>query len=550
MAKSPISILMNKDGYFSAVYDSDTITSESNALLAAGSDGTNAQFLLVDSLGRQIVIGPQTSGVSSSSGIIGIQGTTGGVPVPVTGTISSTISAVGLNDSSYPTSSILIGASDGTNLRELTSYNVNNVGSEHVLGVSLRKVWDGYSKEFGTEDYPFVVSPPSNSLSAFNVMRVAAPYTLTDLVNKYEIDLKKYEISTATGGTVTHIPNESAIRLSATGTNASSAKLRTNSFFRYQAGKGLRVLQTIYHNDLGQTNQVRRWGFFDDSDGLFWELNGASFRIIRRTSVTGSVVDNVISQSSFNHDTVDGAGVSEFNLDITKGNIYEISFQWLGVGTASFYINGHLVHRIINSNLIAGPYMKTAQLPLSWEIINSGSSTSSNFTAICSSVSIEGGDRAPHYGFTAFNSSAITVTTTERPILSIRLKSTYNSITNRMLVLPKKLSISTEGARIAYRIVMNASLTGASYTSVNSYSGVEYDISSTAFSGGDTIFQGFLANSNDTQTIDLYEYFSIEGRVLLQSAFATSVDTLTVLAVNEAAGSTSVKSSLSWEEFR
>lgn len=47
---------------------------------------------------------------------------------------------------------------------------------------------------------------------------------------------------------------------------------------------------------------------------------------------------NFVSQSQWNVDTMDGDGPSRFNLDKTKGNVYQVGFQYLGFGNARFAI--------------------------------------------------------------------------------------------------------------------------------------------------------------------------------------------------------------------
>ena len=521
-----------------------------NPVRIGGSDGANVRDILTDTSGRIVAVGAGVAG-TPAGGVLSIQGVSGGTPMPISGTVTASNPSVGTNNSAIPTSSTQLGGSDGTNLQAARVYDVNSgAGSEYVLGMTLRKTTSTGSVEFGTDVNPLNVSFPKYQRSAFEELRVAQNFTLADLVNKYEIDTREYSTSTATGGTVTHIPNQSAIRLTVTGTSGSESNLRTNTFYRYQAGKGLRIKQTVYHADTGQTNQTRRWGFFDANDGLFWQLSGTSFGIVRRTSTSGSPVDTSTLASSFSVDPLNGTGPSGITLDLTKGNIFEINFQWLGVGTVNFYVNGYLVHQIFNANTLAAPYMKTAQLPLSFQVINTGASTTSSMTNICNSVIAEGGEYPPEYSFCAFNSAFISVTTTERPVLSIRPKSTYNSITNRMLILPKLLSIATEGARIGFRLVYNGTLTGASFNSVSTYSGVEFDVASTSLTGGETLYYGFLPNANDAASILIDKLFEKIARVLRQNAFATGVDSLTVMAVNEQSGTTSVKAALVWGEIR
>lgn len=398
-----------------------------------------------------------------------------------------------------------------------------------------------------------VVSIPTQyGSTTFGEARTADPYTLVDIVNKYEIDTRQYGLQTSTGGSIDHVPEHSAIRLSVNNSSGSSAKLKSHTFYRYQAGKEMVIKQTIYLSDDGYSNQIKRWGFFDNNDGLIWELNSSTFRIVRRTSTSGAVVNNYIDQTSWNFDKMDGSGPSRAILDLTKSNIYEIHLAWLGVGIVQFFINGKLVHILDNPNIFIGPYMRTAQLPLNYEIINSDNSNASSITFICASILIQGGSEPEGTTFAAFTTSPIVVSSnSEIPIITIRPKAIYNGIVNRGVLFPFLASISTSGFRISYRIIMNASLTGSNFTSVNSTSLAEYDISATSFSGGETLLYGFLGGSNDANNnIRLEDFFKEQGRKLRQDAFETDLDTLTITAINEFDGTTNVKASVSWREVR
>lgn len=397
---------------------------------------------------------------------------------------------------------------------------------------------------------------PAGSVSwptAIGELRTSTQWLLADLVNKYELDTRVYGTSTATAGTVTFISNQSALQLSVTTTNGSTARLRTNTFWRYQVGRPLRVRTTVYHADAGQTNQTRRWGFFDDNDGLFFALSGTTVQVVRRTSTSGAPVETAVAKASWNYDVMDGTGPSAVTLDVTKANVYEIAFDWIGVGYVQFYINGYLVHTLDLTNALSVPYLKIAQLPVAFDVINTGASTASSMTYLAAAVAVENGGEAQFTSFGAFTAADTSVGTTERPVLSIRPKATYNSITNRMLVLPFLMFVSTEGARAGFRLVMNSSLTGASWSSVDATSGVEFDVAATTGTGGQTLLRGFIANTNDTSApIRLDQFFSerAQGRQLRVDAFATTQDVLSIYAINEAAGSTAMRASISWKEVR
>lgn len=497
-----------------------------------------------------------TLGQKAMSGSVPVVIASDQSPIPVTGLsfdgyVNATNLSVGVNDLDVPDFSTQIGASDGYVLRSLRAYDVDTGPStEYALGVTLRKPVAGGSVPLGTETDPFITFPAPFNTTTFGETRVANPYTIVDLVNKYDISSLEYGTAIATGGSVTHQPNESAIRLTVTGTSGSSAKLRTNAFYRYQAGKSFRLRMSLYNSNAGNSNQVRRWGFFDDNDGLFFELNGTDFRLIRRTFTSGSPVDNVILRSTWNGDKLDGEGRSGVTLDIAKANIYEIQFQWFGVGIVRFFINGILVHELDNQNTLIVPYMRTAQLPLHWEVVNTGASSAASLTYICGSVTVEGGQHPPYYVFGAFNSIDKTVTVVEVPVLSIRPKSTFNSITNRMLIQPFLSIISCEGGRSGYRFVFNGSLTGAAWASADSNSGVEFDTTATLLTGGSTVLRGFLPSAEDSTVLDIVDLFQNNERGLKQNAFATGVDVLTIMGVNEAAGTTAMRASVTWKEIR
>ena len=58
------------------------------------------------------------------------------------------------------------------------------------------------------------------------------------------------------------------------------------------------------------------------------------------TTVNAGVAstDTWIPQASWNGDVCDGTGATGFNLDVTKGNVFQINVAWLGFGAVTFKI--------------------------------------------------------------------------------------------------------------------------------------------------------------------------------------------------------------------
>lgn len=442
--------------------------------------------------------------------------------------------------------SIFIKATDGTNTAAVKAASTPAALTDPALVVtqspnSLARIVDSNGK-------------PLRSTVA-QELKIAGLFTLADLTNKYELDTRLWDSLTATGGTTAHVAAQSALRCSVTGTSGSSAALCTNTFYKYQAGYTQLITLSIIHADAGQTNQVREWGYFDTANGLFWRLSGTTLSIVERSSTSGSPVDTVIAQTSWNVDKFNGTGASGVTIDLTKGNLFEIEVQWFGVGTVRYFCNGVLLHEASHANTLAVPYMTTAQLPVQMRIVNSGASVASSITMVCARVAAQAQQHDPQewlYG--AFTPSDLLVGVSEVPVLTIRPKSTYNSITNRMWLLPRSLTISTEGYALSYKVIANVTLTGASFTSVATGSGAEFDTAATAYSGGELLYRDFIGDKEAGDHTDLSGLFNVFGRMLRQPGFAGSgvnvVDSLTIVAMCEAVGRTRARANLTWAEIR
>ena len=232
---------------------------------------------------------------------------------------------------------------------------------------------------------------------------------------------------------------------------------------------------------------------------MFFELNGTSKRFVVRSYTSGSVVDTVVSQSSWNVDKFDGTGPSGITLDTTKTHILYTDIEWLGVGTVrmGFVIDGllYICHKFNHANNISTVYMTTASLPIRMEITNTGTTASSStMKQICSSVMSEGGYERKVAQSVARDTSSKSVSTSFVPLVSIRLASDRLDA----VILPSKyiaLPITTGNFEIA--LFRNATLTSASYDTTT-FSTVDFDVAATAMSGGTMISNQYAASTNQS----------------------------------------------------
>ena len=331
---------------------------------------------------------------------------------------------------------------------------------------------------------------------AFGRLRVSNPYTLFDGGLRYFDNTYKWDQVDTGAVSSSFLPNESSILMS--GTGAGSAIRQTKQVFSYQPGKSLLVLLTFVMNT-PTAGVTQRAGYFGTQNGVYFEVAGTTKNLVIRKYTSGSVDDTTekFPQSLWNGDKLDGTGASGITLDVTKAQIFWTDIEWLGVGSVrcGFVINGQFIvcHSFHHANILDRVYMTSATLPLRYELISTGPSAA--MRAICSTVMSEGG--YSNRSFTRAIGTPLTgkdlINTVYRPLVCLRMKSTALD----SIVVPTAFDVyGLQQAAFAYRIILNPTLTEASWTSVDTDSTVEYDISATALSGGKVVTQGIFVGSN------------------------------------------------------
>jgi hypothetical protein len=318
-----------------------------------------------------------------------------------------------------------------------------------------------------------------------------------DVINKFT------NIITGTG-TVTFNSQDSSMLLNV-GTTSGSGVIRESAcYMHYEPGEGLTILMTGVLGD-PKANVTSRIGYYDGNDGYYFAQTSTGPAIVERTSSsTGTMTETVISQSNWNYDKMDGTGPSGITINFANTQIFMIDLQWLGVGRVrmSLNINGVTckIHDWNHANLIAYTYITTADQPIRYEILNTGTSASStSMKQICCAAYVNSSNSVPYSVTAALDSGSVKTSTTGamKPLLSIQIGSTFNGIKTRGRFNIKNLNIIETSDRIGiYRLVAGATLTGSSFTAVDSTrSFMNYDISATAMSGGQVLWTGYVQST-------------------------------------------------------
>ena len=368
----------------------------------------------------------------------------------------------------------------------------------------------------------------------------------------------------AGAGTATFEPI-TGCSLVTTGTAPGDLAQRTTDFYHpYKPGVGQQFLVTVQVGDNGKTNVVRRWGYYDDDNGVFWELDGTQLSVVLRSNTTGVVTETRINQQDFHLDQLDGTDSIGFNLDLTKSNIFLIDLQWLGSGRVRFGVSEPegsfiIAHIMENANVnTVLPYMRTASLPFRYEQENTGVAVSgSEMKIACATVnhSSKVYITGPKFS-TNSNIKTLSVLNQEEPLYSFRPATTFAGQTNRCLskgVSNNFANLSGDGV-VLFRLYFagsDATLTNQAFAAHAANSSTEIDTAATAFNPalaqcaatmivapGETIYVVDPA-PKDLHTFELY-----------LGADGTTQPTVTVTAELISGTTADVMGTVNWEEIR
>ncbi len=397
----------------------------------------------------------------------------------------------------------------------------------------------------------------SNSVDAFNRLKVSQPFTLFDSQHRYQMN-DKWDNFGITGGTAIHVLNESAILLSIGITAGSKITRETKRVFPYQPGKSLLILNTFAMNT-PKEGLLQRIGYFGITggatsgvpyNGVYLQQNGLTLSICLASASLNTTT--TVNQSDWNGDKFDGNGSSGRTIDITKANIFWTDIEWLGVGDVrtGFFVDGKpvIAHTFHNDNIHSTTYMTTAVLPIRYEIMNTTSQASgSTMHQICSSVMSEGGYEgfSRRYNVTHDGASLKTLTSagTQYPIIALRMNS--NRLDN--VIVPSNISVIVQETTnnkpdtVQYRLLLNPTLTGNTW-STHFNGNVDYNITATAVTGGTDIIGGYISSSGAFSISDINDFNFQLGRTQLG---VSDVIVLTLTAIN--AGS-QICADFSWFE--
>jgi len=233
--------------------------------------------------------------------------------------------------------------------------------------------------------------------------------------NVYEADFEygtqplRWESLTYGSASIQQVSSLGGIQMQV-GTGSTDIAIRqSRPYHRYQPGKTM-YMSANANFGAPVIGNYQRVGFFDDSNGVFWEQgvtssqNPQGMYVCLRSdaSLTGSLpVTTKVGLDQWNGDLATAK-----NLNWNNVQMIWIEYAWYGAGTIRFGVTlnseQYVLHTFNTANIAQGPWARTGNLPVRYEIRNSGSAALSSGTTFYHygvSVVVEGG-RDAQRGFT------------------------------------------------------------------------------------------------------------------------------------------------------
>ena len=387
------------------------------------------------------------------------------------------------------------------------------------------------------------------AIDAFSRLKISDSFTIFDSQHRYR-ENEKFDTKLIGNAGITFSVNESAIKMEV-GRTAGDHVIRQSKYvFPYQPGKSLLILNTFVFNT-PINNLLQKVGYYNDYNGIFLEQNGLTASMVLRSYVTGATVERRIPQHEWNGDVFDGSGASGRTLAVDKANIFWTDIEWLGVGDVrtGFFVDGRpvIAHTFHNDNLNPTTYMTTATLPIRYELKNlANTGTTAMMRQICSSVISEGGyDSRAITNYAGSNGSGEVdlgnVAGAYKSIVAIRLRSDRLDAP----IVPADVQlIVTTSKDVAWKVVLNPTLSGGTWVTFSDYSSVQYNKTATSVTGGITIKEGYVAGNATERLSTPGEFIAQLGRTI------DGVSDILALEIAPLSTSqTKVYANLGWQEL-
>lgn len=255
---------------------------------------------------------------------------------------------------------------------------------------------------------------------AWGIQKVSLPMSLFHGMFTFDISPKMwfmYENGTQVY-TSTNIVSTNGAGVLTTSAAKTALILESRECPPYQPNRGVLFSSALWCPSK-TADGVREWGVQTSDAGVFFRLKANGLLYAVRRSLTVEVAEELITTT----------GVSGF--DVQKGNIYDIQYQWRGVGNYKFFINNVLVHSMTLLGTLTALSMSNPALPASYKATRTTADVALHIG--CCDITSENGKETDEEAASAY-ASAVATNGADIPVLVIYNPLTINGKVNTRTV--------------------------------------------------------------------------------------------------------------------
>lgn len=245
-----------------------------------------------------------------------------------------------------------------------------------------------------------------------------------------------------------------------------SLTLESRECPRYQPNRGHLVSTALWCPN--KTNDgIREWGLATVENGVFFRLKSDGLLYAVRRSGSVEKEETVIDTSVLT------------DFDVEKGNVYDIQYQWRGVGSYKFFINLTLVAEMHLLGTLSELSMENPALPMCFNATRTTQDVEIHIG--CADITSENGliDVEQYSSSYADN---VSVNGTDKPVITLRNPLQINGQTNTRTTTLARISV-TCSKKATFKVWVGrdgAAITGETLVALGFGSFVETDSPDTA----------------------------------------------------------------------
>lgn len=339
--------------------------------------------------------------------------------------------------------------------------------------------------------------------------RVVEQTPIIDLKSFHGISKENKVITSGTGAVTATSESTPEIRMRINGTS-DACSLQSNERGYYIAGLvsecgiALRIPSAL------DTSQILKFGYFDDNNGYYFKLVGTTLNV----GIIHNGTETLISRDNFNKNKLDGTTPNPA-LDLTKGNIFRISFTWYGFGMVSF---GAIQTDATNTQSFIPMHSYTTNgqtscgnpyLPINISLTSNGSTLDRSVYIGGRQYCILGKPIDNLYRNMYYSTDSTTSNTATRYLFSIKNKTSYKTCLSKIVGLRALCNTNA-----VVQILKNGTLTGSNFIDNGYVQESALSVDTSASISGGTVCKTFLLFANTNLDIKLSDLKIYEDDVI------------------------------------